>query len=83
MLVSRNSLLKLNCTNSGIATRLTGVAIQALIVYTGEHYISPTERHCINFYPRIPDSTLEDASVAQVAYLDKPSPIRIRSADGK
>jgi hypothetical protein len=66
------------------ATRLTGVAIQALVVYTGEsrtilYEIAIDSRT----RSRLPDTSMEDAPLVKMAYLDQSSPICIRSINGK
>ena len=58
--------------------------MQALIVYTGmaSDLVAFVTQQADTF-SRIPDSTLEDAPVDEMAHLDQPSSICLRRLDGQ
>lgn len=55
---------------------MTGVSLQALVVYTGV-YFDQAIREDANTLYRLPDSSLENAPLAQMAYMDQSSSIRL------
>lgn len=70
------------CNSLDSATRVTGVAIQALIVYTG-YLIPPTKMVSVGGLLGCKPANVSPASLVQVAHVGQPGAIRIRGFDVK
>jgi hypothetical protein len=67
------------CKSLDSATKITGIALQALIVYTG--YLIPPRKMVSTGEIGVVVANLSSASLVQVAHMGQPGTIRIRSAD--